>query len=388
MIMGQRATRSVAPTGPGRAGRCLQRGRHGLAHTLWVFVPFAGVGAPSTVRAQNLPPKVVEFLQTRARFTPQEITTANSGNPVVETMSDSDSREIAIVGVIVVNARRSLVVAQVTDSLATRPDPARLGFGIFSDPAVLTDVATLRLPHDDVQDIAKCRPGSCKLKLPAQSISELQTTVDPKSPSADSAAKAFAARAMVAYITAYRAEGKRALVVYDDEAHPIASADVWAAILSRSPYMYEYAPTLERYLVNYPQDRPANAPDTFFWALDDMPGAKPILSMIHEVVYEPPELPGTTLIARQLLYSDHFLDGGLDLTTVIDRSAGGGAPSDSAGVALLVLRRMHFDELPSGGIINVRGRVIGKTRDRTETFLRDTKRRTEAAYAARPAGSS
>jgi hypothetical protein len=292
------------------------------------------------------------------------------------------------VGVVVVNATRSLVVAQVTDSLASRRDPARLGFGIFSDPAVATDVATLRLPSNDVQDIAKCRPGSCKLKLPARSITDVRTAVDPKSPSADSVAKGFATRAMVTYISAYRSQGKQALVVYDDEAHPIASADVWAGILSRSPYMYEYAPTLERYLVNYPQDRPANARDTFFWALDDMPGAKPILSMTHEVVYEPAELPGTTLIARQLLYSDHFLDGGLDLTTVVDRSAGRSVPSDSAGVVVVVLRRMHFDELPSGGIVNVRGRVMGKTRDRTETFLQDTKRRSEAAYAARPAGPS
>ncbi len=152
--------------------------------------------------------------------------------------------------------------------------------------------------------------------------------------------------------------------------------------------MYEYAPALEQYLANYPEDRPATARDTFFWAEDDIPGAKPILTITHEVVYQPPELPGTTLIARQLLYSDHFLDGGLDLTTVIDRSAVGGASSDSAGVAVLVLRRFHFDDLPSGGIVNVRGKVIGKARGRTEAFLRDTKQRSEAAYAARRAGSS
>ncbi len=178
----------------------------------------------TTASAQDLSPKLVDFLQAKVGFTAQEITSASNGNLVVKTLGDSDAREIALVGVVTVHAPRSLVVAQVTDSLASRRDPSRLGFGVFSDPAAPGDVATFKLPHDDVQDLAKCRPGSCKLKLPAQSITDMRSAVDPQSPSADSVASAFVARHMVAYVTAYRAHGEPVLVVYDDQAHPIASS--------------------------------------------------------------------------------------------------------------------------------------------------------------------
>jgi hypothetical protein len=110
-----------------------------------------------------------------------------------------------------------------------------------------------------------------------------------------------------------------------------------------------------------------------------------LLSITHEVVYAPAELTGTTFIASKQLYCDHYLDGALDLLAVVER-AGATAP-DSAGIYLMLLRRLHFDDLPSGGIINVKGKVIGKTRDRTLGFLRDTKKASEQAYASLRTGS-
>ncbi len=127
-------------------------------------------------------------------------------------------------------------------------------------------------------------------------------------------------------------------------------------MLSHSSYMYEYAPSLERYLKNYPQDRPPGVAETLFWSEDDLPGLKPTLTITHEVVYTPPDLPGTSLIASKLLYADHFLDGALDLRVVVDQmGTGAGNP---AGIYLVVVRRLHFDDL--SGPFNVRGRVISE----------------------------
>jgi hypothetical protein len=144
--------------------------------------------------------------------------------------------------------------------------------------------------------------------------------------------------------------------------------------------MYEYAPSLERYLKNYPDDRPAHVRETLFWSEDDLPGLKPTLSITHEMVYAPPELPGSTLIVSKQLYADHYLDGALDVTAVVDQA--GGQRANAAGIALVILRRWHFDDLPSGGLMNVRGRVTGKLRDQTIALLRGTKTKSEEAYAA------
>jgi hypothetical protein len=153
---------------------------------------------------------------------------------------------------------------------------------------------------------------------------------------------------------------------------------VFQAMLARSPYLYR-APSLERYLVNYPGDRPANLSEVIFWSEDDLPGLKPTVTITQQVVYAPPELPGATLIASKLLYAAHFLDGALELTAVVDQA--GNQASGPAGSYLVLVRRLHFDNLPSGGALNVRGRVIGELLRRTTANLRDTKVRSERAYA-------
>ena len=62
-------------------------------------------------------------------------------------------------------------------------------------------------------------------------------------------------------------------MVYDDQQSRGASAQVFQAMLSRSPYMYQYAPSLERYLKNYPNffHRPADVSEVLFWADDESP---------------------------------------------------------------------------------------------------------------------
>lgn len=57
---------------------------------------------------------------------------------------------------------------------------------------------------------------------------------------------------------------------------------------------------------------------------------------------------------------------------------------EKRGSTCLFLRRLHFDELPSGGIPNVRGRVISKLSEQTKTSLGDAKVAGERAYGVAP----
>ena len=330
-------------------------------------------------QAQGMPPSLEQFLQQTIGVTQDELTAAANGKPVVKVLEPSDHREIAVFGIVSIAVPRSFYVDRAADFPSSIPNPSRSRFALFSDPATAADVAAFSLPHGDVQDLARCRSGSCKLKLSAKAIAYLRTHIDSASPSADSIANAYFRERMVDYVTAYRAGGNAALIVYDDEQSESAADQVFGGILSRSPYMYQYAPSLERYLRNYPKDRPAGVREVLFWAEDDLPSARPTLTIAHEVVYAPPELPGSTLIAVKQLYADHYLDGGLDLTAVVDQAEGPSAAP--GGIYLLLLSRLHFDNLPSGGLINIRGRVIGKLKDRTAASLRAAKAESERAYA-------
>ena len=93
-------------------------------------------------------------------------------------------------------------------------------------------------------------------------------------------------------------------------------------------------------------------------------------------MYTPPEVTGMTLIASKQIYANHYFEAAFDLTSVIDRNA------DGQGSYLLVLRRYRFDNLPKGGILNIRGKVIGSLRDQ---MLADLQREKTTAKRLSPA---
>jgi len=344
---------------------------------------FAATSLPSHGSAQAVPPALAQFLTQTIGLDRDEMMAVSSGTSVVKVLEPADRLEIAVFGIERIDVPRSFYVRRASDFPAALRTATRLRVGVFSDPAVAADVATLSLAHDDVQDLTHCRAGACKLKLPADAIARVQEAVHEGSASADSLANAFFRARIVEYVTAYRARGDSALVVYGDQSSPTAAAQVFAAMLSRSPYMYQYAPSLERYLRRYPNDRPADVREALFWAEDAPSGVKSTLTIAHEVVYAPPELPGVTFIATKQIYADHYLDGALSLTAIVDAAEDQAA--GRAGVYLVVLRRVHLDALPSSGPINLRGKVIGSVRDRTAAWLRETKTQSEGAYASAPA---
>jgi hypothetical protein len=372
-------TLGIMPRFPARGGRAATRHLRTLAGAALMTVALT---LPAS--AQTMPASLSQFLQGTIGFTADEVSSATRGMPVVKQLPTTDKREVAFIGVQAIDVPRAFYVARASDFPAALREPSRAALGVFSDPAVPADVATLALPHDDVKSLAQCQPGNCKLTLPAPSITDIRATIDLGAPSADSATNAYFGRRMIQYVTAYRARGNAALVVYDDAKDSASAAQVWDGIVSRSPYIYRYAPTLDQFLRNYPKDRLPGAREVIYWSQDNVPGIKPLLSITQELVYAPAELSGTTFIASKQLYCDHYLDGALDLVALIDRSESP-AP-DSAGIYLVMLRRIHFDDLPSGGIINVKGKVIGKTHDRTVDFLRETKKASEQAYASQHAG--
>jgi len=335
--------------------------------------------------AQGMPPLLAQFLQRKISLTEAEIDAAAGGKPVVKVLEPADRRMLTGFGIVRIEVPRSFYVSLVTDFPPSLRDSTVLRLGAFSNPASVADLAGFTLSRGDVQELSQCHPGSCKLKLPASAMADLRGVIDTASPAADSVATAYFRKGVVDYVTAYRLRGNVALVVYDDRQSPTAAALVLDSLLAGSPEMFQYAPGLERYLENYPHDRPPGVEEALFWAQDDLPGLRPTFVVSHRVVYTSPDLPGTTLIASKQLYAEHYLDGALGLTALVDEQDK--QPPAQPGLYLVYLRQLHFDNLPSGGVVNLRHKVIGKLRERTAESLRQAKQRCERAYAARPASA-
>ena len=163
------------------------------------------------------------------------------------------------------------------------------------------------------------------------------------------------------------------MVEYGDQKSTRRSADTFGSLLAESPYLYDYVPAFQRYLQGYPAATLPGTTDAFYWATDRLPSLRPILSITHLSVYEPSDAPLTLISAKQL-YASHYFIGAFTLTTLLDRPD---APNGQ-GSYYIVVQRMRFDHLPSGGLLNIRGRVIGKMNEALAAELRQRKSALEA----------
>ncbi|HEV8400298.1 MAG TPA: hypothetical protein VGQ18_10735 [Gemmatimonadales bacterium] len=319
------------------------------------------VAAPR--HGQAPPAQLVTFLRQSIGLDSVQLALIERGEGVVKVLETKDRRDVALFGIITTAVARDAYVARALDFRNSLRSPSRTHFGIFSDPATAADVAAVTISMRDVEDMKDCRPGDCVVKLPATDMRRIHEETNWSGDDIQAQLGAYARRRLVEYIADYRKRGDSAMAIYDDRGRlNVHASEAFAAMLAESPYVYQNVPSLGRYLAAYPREKLAGATEVLFWSEDAMPRLRPILSVTHQVVYTPPELPGVTLIAAKQLYANHYFEAALDVTCVVERGG--------SGSYLLVLRRYRFDNMPSGGLINIRGRAIGALRDQLLADLR------------------
>jgi hypothetical protein len=308
--------------------------------------------------AQQPPPALTQFLRQTIALDAAQLAMMERGEPVVKVLDTENKRDVAVFGIITANAPRESYARQLRDFEKSLQSPARTRIGIFSDPVSGADVQTVTLDRQDADDLRKCQPGKCDFKLPATEMQRIRERVDWSAADQRTQVTAYARQRLLEYATDYRGRGDSAMVVYDDRGN-VRSSDAFADLLAQSPYVYQYAPSLARYLSTYPRAKLDGVSDVLFWSETAAPRMRRTLTVTHLAVYSPPELPGTTLAAAKQIYANHYFEAAFDLTTIVDRQKADG----SSGLYLIVLRRFRFDNLPSGGILNIRGKVVGSLRD-------------------------
>ena len=319
-------------------------------------------------------PSLTQFLREVIRLDAAQLAAAERGEPVVQVLETQDLRDVAVFGIVAIRASRDNYVRHLRDVQQSLPTPTRVRPGVFSAPATLVDVQPISFEKQDVEDLRKCQPGKCDFKLPA---AEMQLMRERVNRATDPVAEltTYARQRLVEYVSDYRARGDSAMVVYDDRGN-VRASDAFAALLAQSPYVYQYVPSLAEYLAAYPRRKLEGVTDVIFWSETAAPRMRRTLTVNHLAMYSPPEATGMTLVASKQIYANHYFEAAFDLTSVIDRADG------ERGSYLLVLRRFRFDNLPKGGILNIRGKVIGSLRDQ---MLADLQREKAAAERLGPA---
>jgi len=327
--------------------------------------------------AQERPRALDSFLSQTVGLDRSQLTALSRGEVVAKVLPTADVRDVSVLGVVHVSASRAAFVQRQRDFPSALRAPTRSMAAPFSSPAKAADVAAIEVSSKDVDDLRDCRPNECNFKLPTADMDRLHATIDWRASDATARVTTYVRQRLLEYVASYRERGNAAMVVFGDEGG-VRSSDALAEMLADSTYVFSRVPSLGRHLLRYPADTLPGASEVIFWSLDNLPHVRQVLRVTHEMVYSPPELPNTTLIAAKQIYADHYFQAGLELLTAIDDGAAASGASPS-GFTLLAVRHYRFDHLPSGGILNLRGRVIGGLRDNVRADLGRLKRDSESS---------
>ena len=257
------------------------------------------------------------FFTSNARLTRDQISAIERGEAVAKPLPSRTPREVFLFGVVYVHAAPQSYVRLARNFDALRRLPNYLALGVIGDPPQLSDFQGFSLEAEDIRDLRDCRPGNREIQLPASGMETLQQTIDFSSPAATQKVNEAARRTAFERLQAYQRDGNSALGFYNDKRKPTDVAKQFAYMLSYYRAFPEHTPDFYNYLLAYPDGKPANVEDLFYWSRVKF-GLKPTLRIVH-IVSMRKEVAGGSMyiVAEKQLYSSHYFETALDLTFCI-----------------------------------------------------------------------
>jgi len=290
------------------------------------IVSAASISIAADVRISgqtNDPRGEVEKLLSSIQFTPSEIASLQTGKVISRVDSGADTGELVTHAAIKVRVPHADAVSYYGQMIAYVDGQVTLAFGRFSTPAVPADVAKLAFDRSEIDDMKGCRPGDCDVRMGAAGVKAMQTAVDWKAADYETRVNAYARQAAVEYVNAYRQKGDQALVTYNDRDEATNLRDAWAGIIRNSSAFRALLPELERHLVQYPAAPLPGGRDIIYWIKENY-GLKPVISIVHGVIYSPPGKTNRTTVAQKYLYASHYYDASLAVASIISGTENGG----------------------------------------------------------------
>lgn len=316
------------------------------------------------------------FLTEEMGLTAAEVQSVIAGQPVAKLLWTKTGDEVALFGVVRIYAPQELFIEKVRDIVTFESGKGVLGIGRFHSPPALSDVAELQIDQKDLKEIPGCRPGDCMIKLSDRAMQSLRQQIDWTSPQAASQAQTVIRQAFVDYVANYQEIGDQALAVNYDHDTPQAIREDFRLLLQHSSHLIQYEPLLADYLEKYPQERPPETEDIFYWQKAEF-GLKPVVRASHLVIHRRLQDSGVTYsIASKMLLASHYFRAALELKSLVPD----GASPGGASFYLVCLNRSFADGLTGlkGGLI--RGKVRSRSQDSLARYLAGLKQTIEAAH--------
>lgn len=262
-------------------------------------------------------PDLQAFFRQSVGLTEDQIAAIRNGQAVAKAVPSRTPAEIFLFGAVYIHAAPEAYVLFAHDFDRLRKLPSYLALGVFSSPPQLSDLKDFSFDSNDIQALERCKPGNCLIQGPASSMEEFHRSIDWSAPNVNVQVNELLRKATLQFLLAYQRDGNQVFGVYNDKHDPVEVAQQFAYMVSYYKALPEHLPEFYQYLLSYPNARPANVEDTFYWARVKF-GLKPTLRIVHAVTLRGgPTDEVAYAIAEKQLYSSHYFETALDLSLCI-----------------------------------------------------------------------
>jgi len=309
--------------------------------SLLVFIAFCAIVWPgtNTTQAQNPVAEFHKILREKAAFDESDFAALEQGQTVVKLHPVQDKREVAVCGVISLQAPGELFLQSFREGMAQKSNPSILEIGLFSSPPTLDDLQTLTIDNRDLEDLKECVVGDCQLKLSAMMIERFHKEVNWEAPDYRIQATQLLKLMLLDYVRDYLARGDAALIEYNDKPKEVRLAEEQRALMAAPSYVNDVLAEFPQQLKGLPRPELLIVENAFVWSKVKF-GLKPVIAINHIVIYKREQETGPQiLIASKQIYANHYIDSSLALTAYVS------IPGASPGSYLFYENRSRADGL-------------------------------------------
>jgi len=288
------------------------------------------LGASSAL-AQTSLAEFQQALREKAAFDEPDFAALQLNQPVVRLVPATDKREVAVTGLVNINASPEEFLRSYRDTMMRKSNNAILEIGSFGHEPALADLDGLTLDPADIDDLKECVVGDCQIKLSAPMIERFRKEIDWAAPDYQIRVTNLFKEMLVAYIKDYRARGEAALIEYSDKSDRINLASEHRALTAAAGY-------INSFLVDKKSGLQL-LEETLVWSKIKF-GLKPVIAVNHISIYKRNSDAGPqVLVASKQIYANHYFNAFLALTAFVN------VPGATNGSYLVYENRSRADGL-------------------------------------------
>jgi len=285
----------------------------------------------STALAQASMAEFQQVLREKASFQEPDFAALQLNQPVVRLAPATGKREVAVTGLVNINASAEEFLRLYRDNMMRKNNAAILEIGSFGQEPTLADLGDLTLETDDIDDLKECVVGDCQIKLSAPMIERFRKEIDWSAPDYQLRVTNLFKEILLAYVKDYRARGEAALIQYSDKSDRVSLAAEHRALTSAAGYVSSFLSDTQSGLQLMEQ--------ALVWSKIKF-GLKPVIAVNQISIYKRNSDVGPqVLVASKQIYANHYFNAFLALTAFVN------VPGAANGSYLIYENRSRADGL-------------------------------------------